>query len=130
VFIKNYNEILNGTFQKNLVACLEKREAEAMREVIEISFSDVYAFRSVVEIEIAGFKIIGTLLEEFVGAVINPEDKYNRRILTLLPDQYKPESDRLYHKIQTAVDFISGMTDVYALDLYRKIKGINLPEVV
>ncbi|NLB25964.1 MAG: dNTP triphosphohydrolase [Bacteroidales bacterium] len=130
VFFKNYNEILNGTFQKNLVACLEKREAEAMREVIEISFSDVYAFRSVVEIEIAGFKIIGTLLEEFVGAVINPEDKYNRRILTLLPDQYKPESDRLYHKIQTAVDFISGMTDVYALDLYRKIKGINLPEVV
>jgi len=27
------------------------------------------------------------------------------------------------------LDYISGMTDVYALDLYRKITGINLPGV-
>ncbi|MDD4144722.1 MAG: dNTP triphosphohydrolase [Prolixibacteraceae bacterium] len=130
VFFDNYDDILNGNFDKSLIGSLGKKQAEAMKEVIKISFSDVYAFRSVVEIEIAGFKIIGTLLEEFVGAVIHPEDKYNKRILTLLPGQYKPESKKLYHKIQSAVDFISGMTDVYALDLYRKIKGISLPEVV
>jgi len=130
VFFDNYDDILNGSFDKSLIGSLRKKQAEAMNEVIKVSFSDVYAFRSVVEIEIAGFKIIGTLLEEFVGAVIHPEDKYNKRILSLLPGQYKPESKKLYHKIQSAVDFISGMTDVYALDLYRKIKGISLPEVV
>ena len=130
VFFENYDDILYGKFDGSLIRSLRTIQAEAMKEVIRVSFADVYAFRSVVEIEIAGFKIIGTLLEEFVGAVIDPDDKYNQRILSLLPGQYKPESNKLYHKIQSAVDFISGMTDVYALDLYRKIKGISLPEVV
>ena len=80
--------------------------------------------------EIAGYKIIGTLLEEFVTAIIQPKNLYSKKILSLLPGQYKTESDLSYHKIQAAVDFISGMTDVFALDLYRKIKGISLPGVV
>jgi dGTPase len=83
-----------------------------------------------VEIEIAGYKIIGTLLEEFISAVIQPENLYRKKILSLLPEQYKTESGQLYHKIQSVVDFISGMTDIFALDLYRKINGISLPEVV
>jgi dGTPase len=130
VFFDHYEDIMTGVYDSSLIRNLGKKQDEAMKEVIKVSFSDVYSFRSVVEIEIAGFKIIGTLLEEFVGAVINPDDKYSKRILSLLPGQYKPESKKLYHKIQSAVDFISGMTDVYALDLYRKIKGISLPEVV
>ena len=35
----------------------------------------------------------------------------------------------MYTKIQTVVDYVSGMTDSYALNLYRKIKGIDLPEI-
>jgi dGTPase len=101
-----------------------------MKAVKEISFSQVYNHRSVVEIEIAGYKIIGTLLEEFVGAIMNPEDKFSKKILSLLPGQYKTESGSGYLKIQSVVDFVSGMTDVFALDLYRKIKGISLPGVV
>ena len=130
VFEENNDAILNGTFSKSLVGLLQKKQEEAMNQVKEVSFKEVYAHRTVVEIEIAGFKIIGTLLEEFVGAAIGPTGNYNKKILSLLPGQYRPQSDTLYHKIQSAVDFISGMTDVYALNLYRKIKGINLPGVV
>ena len=130
IFEKNYESVLAGSFSKSLVGSLQNRQAEAMNQVKEISYSEVYAHRTVVEIEIAGFKIIGTLLEEFVGASVNPENKYNKKILSLLPEQYRPQSDNLYHKIQSAVDFISGMTDVFALDLYRKITGISLPGVV
>lgn len=130
IFEENYETILNGSFSKSLVGSLQNRKAEAMKQVKEISYSEVYNHRTVVEIEIAGFKIIGTLLEEFVGAVVDSENKYNRKILSLLPEQYRPQSDNLYHKIQSAVDFISGMTDVFALDLYRKITGISLPGVV
>jgi len=101
-----------------------------MKIVKEVSFSQVYAHRSVVEIEIAGYKIIGTLLEEFVGATMNSGDLYSKKILSLLPQQYKTESDEVYPRIQSVVDFVSGMTDVFALDLYRKIKGISLPGVV
>ena len=130
VFEENYEAILNGSFSKSLVGSLQNKQAEAMGWVKKVSFSEVYAHRTVVEIEIAGFKIIGTLLEEFVGAVVKPENKYNKKILSLLPEQYQPQSDNQYHKIQSAVDFISGMTDVFALDLYRKLKGISLPGVV
>lgn len=130
IFEENYDTFLTGNFSKSLVGSLQNRQAAAMKQVKAVSFSEVYAHRTVVEIEIAGYKIIGTLLDEFVGAVIHPEDRYNKKILSLLPAQYRPQSDSLYHKIQSAVDFISGMTDVFALDLYRKIKGISLPGVV
>jgi dGTPase len=130
IFEENYDSVLAGSFSKSLIGSLQNKQAAAMNQVKEVSFSEVYAHRTVVEIEIAGFKIIGTLLEEFVGAVVNPENKYNKKILSLLPEQYRPQSDSLYHKIQSAVDFISGMTDVFALDLYRKLKGISLPGVV
>lgn len=130
IFKNNYETILAGDFNRSLIGSLQNRQAKAMKLVKEVSFKEVYAHRSVVEIEIAGFKIIGTLLEEFVGAVVNSDDRYNKKILSLLPEQYRPQSESLYHKIQSAVDFISGMTDIFALDLYRKIKGISLPGVV
>jgi dGTPase len=130
IFAENHTGILNGTFNQSLIGSLQSRQSAAMDDVKEVSFSEVYANRSVVEIEIAGFKIIGALLEEFVGAIFNPKERYSRKILSLLPEQYQPQTESDYHKIQSAVDFISGMTDVYALDLYRKIKGISLPGVV
>lgn len=132
IFEANQDEILSGTFSGSIIDQLENNPAEAMKKVQEISVSEIYAHRSVVEIEIAGYKIIGTLLEEFVGAVMNPDvkDNYSKKILSLLPEQYKTERDSVYLKIQSIVDFVSGMTDVFALDLYRKIKGISLPGVV
>ncbi|SHF40060.1 dGTPase [Mariniphaga anaerophila] len=130
IFKENYDAILSGNFDGTLIGSLQNPQATAMKQVKEISFKEVYAHRTVVEIEIAGFKIIGTLLEEFVGAFVEPDNKYNKKIMSLLPEQYHPQSESLYHKIQSAVDFISGMTDVFALDLYRKIKGISLPGVV
>jgi dGTPase len=126
IFTENHANILTGEFNSSLIGALKNKQAEAMKTVREISFSQVYNHRSVVEIEIAGYKIIGTLLEEFVGAIMNPKDLYSRKILSLLPEQYKIDSDSVYLKIQSIVDFVSGMTDVFALDLYRKIKGISL----
>ncbi len=130
IFEENKTEIMAGSFTGSLIGSLENKMAQAMKRVKEVSFSQVYAHRSVVEIEIAGYKIIGTLLEEFVAAIMNPKDLYSKKILSLLPGQYKTETDSVYLKIQSVVDFVSGMTDVFALDLYRKIKGISLPGVV
>jgi len=130
IFLENRSDIESGMFSGSLIAALSREQAQAMKIVKEVSFSQVYAHRSVVEIEIAGYKIIGTLLEEFVGATMNPSDLYSKKILSLLPQQYKTESDEVYPRIQSVVDFVSGMTDVFALDLYRKIKGISLPGVV
>jgi len=130
IFEENRDDILAGNFIGSLIASLQNRQLEAMNLVKEISITQVYAHRTVVEIEIAGYKIIGTLLDEFVGAIMNPKDLYSKKILSLIPEQYKIENDSVYLKIQSVVDFVSGMTDVFALDLYRKITGISLPGVV
>lgn len=130
IFEDNEEAILNGAYQGSLIDRLPDAQATAMKKVQDISFSQVYAHRSVVEIEIAGFKIIGTLLEEFVQAVMSPKDLYSKKILSLLPRQYVISEDTTYFKIQSVVDFVAGMTDVFALDLYRKIKGISLPGVM
>ncbi len=129
VFLLNQDKIITGEFEGSLIGSISEKQAEAMKTVKEVSFSQVYSHRSVVEIEIAGYKIIGTLLEEFIGAIVQPENTYNKKILSLLPDQYNSGSESTYNKIQSVVDFISGMTDIFALDLYRKIKGISLPGV-
>lgn len=130
VFNKYEQSILAGEFEGSLIDQLSAVPAEAMKSVRHISINEIYAHRSVVEIEIAGYKIIGTLLEEFVEAIMNPKDQYSKKILSLLPNQYKNKEQSTYSNIQSVVDFVSGMTDVFALDLYRKIKGISLPGVV
>ena len=129
VFIRNHETILQGNFSGSLLKNITPSFLEAIEKVQEVSMEQIYNHRSVVEIEIAGYKIIDTLLSEFTGALLHPGTPLSRKILMLLPGQYLQEADSTYFKVQSAVDFISGMTDVYALDLYRKIRGISLPEI-
>ncbi len=46
-----------------------------------------------------------------------------------MPSQYDVNSPTLFGKIQAVLDHVSAMTDVYALDLYRKLNGLSLPAV-
>ena len=63
-----------------------------------------------------------------VGGVY-PERFYSRQLLQRVSSQYDIGSDQLETRIMASIDYISGMTDVYALDIYQKINGISLPIV-
>lgn len=129
VFEKNQQAILNGNFNKALIKEVGGSSKAAMDVIGPMSVEKIYRDRSVMEIEVAGYKILGTLLDEFTQAVLSPGAGLSRRLLSLLPDQYRGEHQSDYEKIQSVVDYVSGMTDLFALDLYRKIKGINLPGI-
>ena len=129
IFIRNYGLFSSGEEKKTLFQMLEEPSREAMNKVKNISFEKIYNDRSVVEIEIAGYKILGTLLETFITAVMEPENYMSEKLLSLVPTQYKDNGESTYSKIQSVVDFVSGMTDLYALDLYRKITGMNIPGI-
>ena len=126
VFMSNYESIMEGSFKVSLIKNISPVSAKAMDEVIIVSKKRVYADARVIEIELAGYKIISTLISHFADAVIN-EGKYGKKLLKLFPEQFVSEKNDAYSKLQSVVDFVSGMTDIYALDLYRKITGINLP---
>jgi dGTPase len=124
-FWQNREAILAGTFEQSLIDGLQGTARQAMQDLQRISVEKIYNHRSVVEIEIAGYKVLGGLLEEFVDAVFSPDSHYARKLLQLLPHQFIYHGEDVYGKVQAVVDFVAGMTDLYAVELYRKIKGIS-----
>ena len=129
VFFDKADQILSGAETPSLLKMLEGTTKKAMDEVKRISIARIYKDPSVIQIEIAGYKILGTLLDEFTPAILEPNDPLSEKLLSIIPQQYHLQSEDAYEKLQTIVDFVSGMTDLYALDLYRKITGINLPGI-
>lgn len=126
IFVENYNTILEGHFEKSLIAHLPDFEKNALEECRKKSVNDIYRHKSVVKIEVTGFNVIGTLLDEFTSAVMNPDTKYNEKLLSLMPDQFKVGNDApTYDKLQSAIDFISNMTDLYAVQMYKDLRGIE-----
>lgn len=130
IFVENYDRIAYGDEVKSLFSGLDNPSKSAMDEVQSVSLEKIYNDSSVVEIEIAGYKILGTLLETFISGMMEPNNYMSGKLLSLIPLQYKDNGDNAYCKIQSVVDFVSGMTDLYALDLYRKITGMSLPGLV
>jgi len=128
VFETYYEEIMDGCFDGSLIKQISPVTLAAMKEVVGVSVERVYAHPSVIEIELAGFKIISTLLEHFTDAVLN-ESVYGKKLLKMMPQQFVPAANDTYSQIQSVVDFVTGMTDVYALDFYRNITGIGLPQI-
>lgn len=129
VFVDNYAMIMEGKFQSSLIQEINETSLLAYKKCTQVAISRIYRHRSVVEIELAGYKILGTLLDEFVTAVLEPDNFYSKNLLSLIPEQYSVCGESEYDKIMSILDFISGMTDVFALDLYRTIKGIELPGI-
>lgn len=129
VFLDKEESILNGTFEGSLIKVISQIPDKAYREAATLSVKRIYKTKDVVDIELAGHRIIGFLLETFITAIQTPEAEYSKLILSRIPEQFEPQSNKLYDQIMAILDFVSGMTDVYALDLYRKITGMSLPTV-
>lgn len=129
VFWENRTEILSGSFDKSLLNAIPELE-HPLKKIADISVQKIYNARKVIELEIAGFRIMSGLVEDFVVAALTPGDqreKEHEKLLELLPQQFVfSEDDRPYVKVMHILDFISGMTDVYALKLYRKLRGIEV----
>jgi len=129
VFVENEEAILNGTFTSSLIKKLPQHSAEAYETCSQTAFKKIYRSQEVLDVELAGYKIILTLLEHLISAVLNPEKAYSKQLLMRIPEQYETDSPTVYGKIMAVLDYISGMTDVYALDLYRKITGMSIPSL-
>lgn len=128
-FVEHEDEIMEGRFKGSLLGCIPEREKEGYAACARLSVNRIYNAGDVVDIELAGNRIVTTLLEKFIHAVRHPEENYSKLLLSKVPEQYDAGRPDLFGKIQSVLDHISGMTDVYALDLYRKLLGMSLPAV-
>ena len=126
-FVENEEAILKGEFTSSLIKSISPELKDAYATCEATSLVRIYKSKDVVDIEIAGYNIIYTLINKLTDAVFNNDKAYSKMLLSRIPEQYETESKTAYGKVQAVLDFISGMTDIYALDLYRKINGMSLP---
>jgi len=134
-FMAHEDAILAGAFAEELLDVIPA--ATAMRALKDCGETQVYVSRPVVEVEAAGFEVLGGLLGAFVttvndlaahGANASPR---SRMLIHLIPEPFagpgRRPLDDPYRRLLSITDFVSGMTDSYAVTLYKKLTGISLP---
>jgi dGTPase len=128
LYQENFDNILNGSQDKALLDIF-RTESPSFQEVERFSIERIYGHRSVVEIENAGYNVMYELLNHFIPPIILEKEQrksYDKKALQLLPAQFIYENASVYERVLGVLDFVSGMTDNFATDLYRKIKGIDI----
>ena len=128
-FLDNEEAIMNGTFTGSLIGHISPRQRDAYIRCTEVAFKRIYKSKSVLDIELGGYSIIETLMTKMVEAILHPDRYYSKQLLMRVSSQYEINSPDLETRIMAVLDFISGMTDVFALDFYQKINGTSLPIV-
>ncbi len=128
IYKHHFETILQGNLNNGLLD-IYKSENRALQDIESFSIEKIYNHKAVVEIENAGYNVMYELLDHFIPSILKPEDErksYDKKALKLLPRQFVYEEGTDYQKVLGVIDFVSGMTDNFATDLYRKIKGIDI----
>lgn len=128
MYKQNFDKILEGNLDKALLD-IYKSENTTLQDIESFSIEKIYNHKAVVEIENAGYNVMYELLDHFIPSILKHDDErksYDKKALKLIPQQFVYKDGTDYQKVLGVIDFVSGMTDNYATDLYRKIKGIDI----
>lgn len=128
-FLNNEEMILAGTFEGSLIKHINQQQRDAYKRCSQLSVERIYRSRPVLDVELSGYKIMATLMEQMTEAVMHPDRFYSKQLIDRVSTQYDINAQELETRLMAVIDYIAGMTDVYALDVYQKINGISLPIV-
>jgi dGTPase len=108
-----------------------EREVPSLKEIKKISVEKIYRHPTVITIELSGYQILNKLLALYIPAVLKkvPNAK-EKKAIRLIPRQfYISEKQTHYENVRSVLDFISGMTDLYAVEFYKETMGISVPVI-
>ena len=128
-FVENEQAILDGEFVGSLIDHVSPLVRDAYKHCTNVSFERIYNSKPVLDVELSGYKIMETLMETLTEAAVSPEKFHSEQLRKRFSNQYDFNSNDFETRIMAVIDFISGMTDIFALDIYQKIQGISLPIV-
>jgi len=125
IFLTNEKEILKGEYPFSL---LDKCNYEAqINDIIKLSIEKIYKSKEVVEKELAGYNVIFRLLDVFLTAINNKFNNsltnYDKLIISLLPENIQTPQKTAYLRLLTMCGYIASLTDGFAMQLYKKLKG-------
>ena len=126
IFLANEGNILEGDFDKPLTRKIESYQL--LQEILKFSREEIYTYKPVIQIEAAGFQVLPGLLNTFLSALKDKKKASSKMILNLIPDEYIFDyHEEPYEAIMSITTYIAGMTDTFAVDTYRNLMGIELP---
>jgi dGTPase len=129
VFRDNTAAILAGTFNDTLIDQIHDATG-ALKRVRDLSRRKIYEHETVLQIEMAGYNVMSEMLQLLIPALLKEKRSHKESLaLKLIPYQFTEfeETESAYGKALNALDFLSGMTDEYATEIYRRLKGISTP---
>jgi dGTPase len=129
-FKQNYDNIMAGNQNTGLTDSIFKTSLFInLKNLIE---EFIYKNENVIQHELAGYEILPFLLDKYIKALVIDTSKrkdYYDKSLLLFPYNLQKRDDfskmSTYEKIMIVCEFVSVMTDNYAISLYRKMKGIS-----
>jgi dGTPase len=134
-FIENYDDIMNGELENELIDISKAKDIRnSYKKLQSIVFND----KSILKKEIAGWEAVYGLLKIFVTASKSENfrstgNNYESRLYNIISTSHRKVyedvekyTNQEYKKLQLVVDFITGMTDSYAINLFQELKGIKL----
>ncbi len=132
-YIKHYDNIMSGKFDGGLVESSESKQLyKALKKLAQ---NHVYSCPSVIMLECVGKEVIHGLLDRLIPAALSggrdDTRTHDGRLFNLMShslrfieQNYRSHSN--YSKMQLVCDFICGMTDIYAVDFYRRLTGMKI----
>ncbi|MGN0883921.1 MAG: deoxyguanosinetriphosphate triphosphohydrolase family protein [Candidatus Spyradosoma sp.] len=120
-FDANEGAILAGTFEKSLFEA--SRLSEEMASLRAFSLAEIYRARVVGSVELMGFQVMQALADFFLDWAENPGSAKGEKIASVF--RFRDEAGTPEGRVREAVDYISGMTDSFALATYRRLCGIS-----
>lgn len=128
-FMRHEEKIMNGTMTGSLIDHIDEPQRFAYQQCTQISVQKIYRSKPVLDVELSGYKIMATLMEAMTEAIMHPGRFYSKQLIDRVSSQYDINNPNIEARLMAVIDYISGMTDIYALDVYQKINGISLPIV-
>ena len=119
----HYDAIMAGTLRKTSLMKLSSL-AEEYKEVSDFSVKYIYSHESVIKVEITGYNVIKKLMELFLLWVKDPKSDLAKKIACILHADEKKVEDQEY-RFAHVIDYVSGMTDSYALKTYTDLFGCS-----
>jgi dGTPase len=125
-FLDNSDHIVNGNWTSTLLDYVTK-QSQGLAAINTISIEKIYNHASVVNVEIAGYKVISELLDTYVTATLSERPTaLQKKALSLIPPQFHRQNASPYERVLNILDYIAGMTDGYATEIYQNFMGIEI----
>lgn len=130
-----YGQIMNGDLNDELI--MVSKGADVRKAYKQLQYK-IFDSKGIQIKELGGWQSITGLLSIYVPAAESDDFKsggntFAGRLYKIMSSSHRKVYESIenypnsgYNRLRLIVDYIAGMTDRYAVDLYQELKGIKL----